>query len=254
MIGFYPLPNCGWGLFFCTEPWDHSCMAQPPRIVVLGDLHAPFHHHGALNFALQVIKQIKPNYVIQIGDLYDFYSFGRFPRSLNIITPKDEIDRGRLACEDMWHRIHRIAPRAKKFQLKGNHDERPIKKLFIQAPELESIISVRDLFEFPSVETINSERDELFIGKICFMHGFRSKLGDHAKNNGRSTVCGHSHQGGCVFFRIGNHILWELNAGYLADPNTGPLSYTRQRRISHWTHGVGIIDDLGPQFAPYTGK
>lgn len=226
-------------------------MAKPSRIVVLGDLHAPFHHVGALNYALEIIRTIKPTVVVQIGDLYDFYSFGRFPRSLSVITPKDEVSRGRESSEDMWHRINRLVPRAKLFQMKGNHDERPIKKLFGQAPELEAFISVRDLFSFPRVETVSEERDELLIRGILFMHGFRGKLGDHARHNGISTVCGHSHQGGCVFSKLGDKTIFELNAGYLANPDTKPLSYTRQRRISNWTHGVGIIDELGPRFSPY---
>lgn len=233
-----------------VRPWS---MAKPSRIVVLGDLHAPFHHHGALNFALSVISAIRPSVVVQIGDLYDFYSFGRFPRSLNVITPGDEISRGREATEDMWHRVHRIVPRAKLFQMKGNHDERPIKKLFERAPELEAVVSVRELFEFRRVETVSEERDELIINDILFMHGFRSKLGDHARHNGLSTVCGHSHQGGTVFQRLGDKTIFELNAGYLANPDSKPLSYTRQRRISNWTHGLGVITELGPQFVPYPG-
>lgn len=220
-------------------------------ILVLGDIHSPFACGKSLKRVLELATQLKPTHIVQIGDAYDMFSFSRFPRSSNYITPKDEIEYGRAILEDLWRRLQKASPKAKCFQLMGNHDSRVLKQIIATLPAAESLLDLRPIFSFKGVETLPSERDELFINGICFMHGFRSKLGDHAVHNAQSTVCGHSHQGGVVYRRLGDKIIWELNAGYLADANSEALSYTRQRRISNWTLGCGYIDGLGPRFIPF---
>lgn len=222
-------------------------------ILVVGDAHFPFANTGSLRRIAELATQLKPHIIVQIGDLLDLFSFSKFPRSLNVMTPKKELELGQKMAYQMWENLRRASPRSKYFQLLGNHDERPIKRLLEKTPELESLLNIKAIYEFPHVETMHSERDELIIGDILFMHGFR-KHGDHVKHNGMNTVCGHSHRGGVVYQRLGNKTLWELNAGYVALEDSVPLGYTKQRRISTWTQGVAVIDALGPRFIPFKNR
>ena len=112
-------------------------------------------------------------------------------------------------------------------------------------------LDLRSLYDFPGVEMSKSERDELFIDKICFMHGFRTKLGDHARHNGCNTVTGHSHRGGVVYMRLGKKTIWEANAGTICDEASEPLSYTRQSKLSTVTQGCTLIDHLGARFVAF---
>lgn len=220
------------------------------RILIAGDIHFPFASRAGLRRFYEIAKSLSPTHIIQIGDLVDFYSFSRFPRSLNLMTPRQELEQARSDALQFWLTLKAIAPKAKKYQLIGNHDARLDKKLISTFPEAEGLISAANIFDFPKVTTQRSERDEIIIENILFMHGFRSRLGDHAKHNSMRTVTGHSHRGGTVFLRHGDDTIWELNAGYLADESSPALSYTRQRLISNWTLGCGIIDELGPRFVP----
>jgi len=224
-----------------------------PTCVAFGDTHFPFAHKGALQRALRVVRDLKPDLVVQVGDLYDLFSFSRFPRSHNVMTPKRELEIGRADAAAFWKAVRAAAgKKARLHQLIGNHDERIVKRVMEALPEFEPfLVDVhRRLWEFDDVTTQPSERDELVIGGICYMHGFRSKLGDHAWHNRMSTVTGHSHVGGVIYHRLGNRTTWELNAGYLGNPYTRPLSYGMQRRFARWTHGVGVIDERGPRFIP----
>jgi predicted phosphodiesterase len=221
-----------------------------PRILVIGDVHFPFVNHKSLNQIYDFIKYVSPTIVLQIGDLYDLYSFSKFPRSHDIMSPKDELTQAYGDAYVMWEKIRKLAPRAKYFQMLGNHDDRLAKRVMERLPEAESFLDLKQMWSFPKVEVSKSERDELYLHKILFMHGFRSKLGDHARHNGMSTVCGHSHLGGAVYIRLGNKTIFELNAGYIADEASKALSYTRQAKVSRWTQGFGYIDHLGPRFIP----
>lgn len=185
-----------------------------------------------------------------MGDLFDLYSFGRWARSHNIMTPKQEIIAGRKDAEWMWSELRAACPKAECIQLWGNHDDRPIRKAIDCYPEIESLIDIHHLWQFPGVR-LESE-SELILDGVCYMHGFRTRLGDHARNNMMSTVCGHSHRGGVAYIPLGNKVIWELNAGYLADRFKKPLQYTKERRFSQWTQGYGEVDEMGPRFIPFS--
>lgn len=220
-------------------------------ILVAGDIHLPYGHGPSIKKTINLAESLKPDIFIQIGDLLDLFSFSRFPKTMSYMTPKEELERGLEMAADFWHRVHKASPRSKCFQLLGNHDERLSKAILTQLPAAESLISIKGLLTFPRVETMNSEREELVIGDTIVMHGFRSKLGDHAWHNGMNTICGHSHHGGVAYHRLGEKTIWELNAGFLADAESFALSYTRQKRISKWTLGCGFVSELGPMFIPF---
>lgn len=222
------------------------------KILVLGDLHFPYHNKKALKEVLYAIKQEKPKYVVQIGDLYDQYSFSRFTRK-NITLPETELRDARGFAEEMWSRIHSSS--IKSFQILGNHDMRLIKRVEEKLPEAQELIkkSLMELYRFKGITTIEDDRDELVINNTMFIHGYRSRLGDHMRFNKMSTVVGHSHVGGVVFEQYRGNILFELNAGYLADETAEPLRY-RPQTSSRWTLGYGLITYRKgiacPQFIP----
>lgn len=218
----------------------------------LGDVHAPFINKKTFLKVLSFVDTLKkkPDYIIQIGDLYDFYSASRFPKNPNITTPEQEVLDGRACAEEMWRSLKKRAPRAECYQLLGNHSMRPNKKLMELAPELFSYFIPKPLWDFPGVHTIRDIRTELILEGIAFQHGHRSKPGDHAAYNGISTVVGHSHKGSVTFLpQISKELIWELNCGYLADPSHEALKYTPQK-FNKWLHGIGYIDELGPRFIP----
>ena len=222
------------------------------RILCIGDVHFPWANRSAILRALQIARHLKPTIVLQLGDLYDLYSYSRFARSPNILTPAEEVRRGRRQAEEFWQRLRDAAGRrAQRFQLRGNHDERIAKRVLETMPELERFLDhLSALWEFDGVKTQAAERDELIIDGVCYMHGYR-KHGDHVRYNLMSTVCAHSHLGGVVYLRHRTKTLFELNAGYIALASAVPMSYGKQKQITRSTPGVGVIDEYGPRFIPF---
>lgn len=222
-----------------------------PTTVVLPDLHAPFEHKPAVNFAIEVINDLKPKRVVQVGDLRDMFSSGKYPRSQNLFTPKEEIEAGTKACSELWARIREASPGAECFQLLGNHDVRPYKRVLEACPELEMFIDLKPLYTFPGVKLIEDPREELQLDGVFFHHGYITRLGGNRDFMNACSVTGHSHRGGVVYRAIwGGHMIWELNAGTLGDPASKGLSYTPQKH-HHQTLGLGVIDRYGPRFIPW---
>lgn len=222
------------------------------RILALGDIHAPFQNKKAVDWAAGLAKEFQPTHIVQVGDAYDYFAFSRYPKVLPML-PKQELAAGRVAMEEIWAKFRAVAPKAKCYQLMGNHDERPLKKVANSAPELMPFVDkgVREYFTFSGVKTIHDPKEELILHGIVFQHGHRSRLGDHASYNQRSTVVGHSHTGGVVFRRNLKGVFWELNAGLLGDFEQPAFGYRAQRKMHTWTLGVGYVTSLGPAFIPY---
>lgn len=220
------------------------------RILVIPDLHFPFFHREACKVLWKRICDVKYTHIVQIGDLLDQYNFTRFAKK-NIFLPDRELKFGRELAVDMWAKIREKQPQAVCVQLLGNHDVRALKRAQEKLPEAQDIVrdSLLELYEFEGVHTVQDPRSEYFIGETAFLHGYRSKLGDHTKYMHCNTVHGHTHRGGVAYIPIAGKTLWELDAGYLADPDKEPLAYSEQK-TNNWSLGFGEIDNFGPRFIP----
>lgn len=227
-----------------STPW--------PRIAILGDLHEPFSHAGVKQAFVAFVAETQPEYVIQVGDCVDAYSHGKFPRSHNVFTPKQEEELARKNLEDFWAAIRKAAPNAKCIMLLGNHAVRPLKRVLESVPSIEHWAEkyLEELLSFEGVETIMDPREEYMIADIAFIHGFRGGQGVHRDFLMRNTVLGHLHTGNVSFRNYRDETLFELNAGYAADPFSKGLTYT-PTKTTGWTLGWGAIDERGPRFIPY---
>lgn len=219
------------------------------KILVIGDTHHPFGHKGAFERLYIFAEKMMPDYIIQVGDLLDLYAQSKFPRSQNFYSPEEEEKLGIEHAAQMWAKLKAICPKAKCYQLLGNHDVRPIKRVLESAPTLEHVVKAhyKNIMQFDGVTTIDDYRQELIIEDIVFHHGYRSKLGAHRDYTLTNFVCGHSHKGGVVFRRIRGETIWELNAGFMADASSKVLAYSSQK-IHDQTLGWGWIDEFGPRF------
>lgn len=218
--------------------------------IAIGDTHFPFTNKRSLRTILRAVAELKPRYVIQLGDLYDQFCASKFPRSQCYIRPDIELSRGQKMATTFWETIRKSAPKAKLHQIIGNHDERAKKRILEVAPSLEPYLAIDQLYKFDGVETQPSERDGLILNGVLYMHGFRSKLGDHARHAHMPVICGHTHRGGTAFLRLGSKTIWELNCGFIGDTNSKPLQYSKQRLIATTTQGFGIVQRLGSTLTP----
>lgn len=222
-------------------------------VLVIGDTHFPWHCPVNMQVLLSMVDSIQPDYVVQLGDLYDFYSFSKFPRSLNIYTPFDEVKTGFDIAKEMWAKILELSPRSECYQLMGNHDARPFKRVIESFPDGEAFFKFDEQFKFPGVTTIKSDRDYLKINGVIYVHGFKSAPGQHLAHFNDNVVFGHTHRSWVIGKSFeptdskSYRTKWEFNVGLFGDPNAKALQYTPSK-VTHWVlNGVALIDDFGPR-------
>lgn len=228
------------------------------KIICIGDTHFPFHSEAVAKWIIQYIKKNKNSIyaVVQMGDLYDMYSFSKFAK--RHIDANEEIRQGRYYAQEFWHAIKKSAPYALLYQIKGNHDDRVAKRVLEKFPEITMFLNYEKLWEFDGVNTLHDSSQALEIWDWKFIHGHR-KNGDHCKAVGFSNVvCGHTHRGGTWSMRVSDaspRLITELNCGYVGDPFHPSLIYRPMQKYFTWTHGLGEIEKgVGARFIPYTGE
>ncbi len=202
-----------------------------------------------LNKMYNIIKDMDPSHVIHAGDIMDCMSQSSFPKDPNIFTPKQEYILARKQAVAFWKKIKDMFPKAKCYQLLGNHEARLKKSITKNLPSMLHLFDIKQVMQFDGVKTIHDPRETLIIKGIIFTHGhLLSGVAPHATYCNQSVCCAHSHRGAVTPINYKNKIIFELNAGYLADPQSKGLAYTPLKKHSKWTPGFGIIDHLGPRF------
>jgi predicted phosphodiesterase len=229
-------------------------MSKKQSVLVLGDLHMPYHDKARLKEVINLAKLLQPTHIVQVGDIYDQYTFSRYAKSLNLTTPQDEWFEARRYGEELWDKLGKACPDSTKKLLKGNHDDRIVKQLYNRLPELaEDMVKhyVHPKYVFKGVDTMRNSQQHLDLRingeRIRFHHGFLSKLGDHMRKWLCSTVVGHSHRPGILYDQVNNRGIYEANAGYLGDKKARVFNYG-ESETKNWVRGVLWINEYGPQF------
>lgn len=216
------------------------------KVMTIADMHLPFVDKDALKEVYKAVAIEKPDAIVQIGDLLDQYVFSKYTRDLNLVTPSEEVEQGYEMAKEFWSKLNRISKNSAKFQLLGNHDTRVNKRVKEKLPELEVLLDVRKrLYTFDRVKVMKSDTDFIILDNVVYVHGWLTKLGDHAAYFNKSVVHGHSHKPGLIIKTMMDGVRFELDVGHMADDKALPLNYTASK-MKNWVKAYGIVDNQRP--------
>jgi predicted phosphodiesterase len=227
------------------------------ELIALGDTHMPFQNRRAIDWAIQQIRELKPAYVVQMGDLLDQYGFSKHTTNPNLMSPQEELLKGLKYARQMWSDIRDASPKSKCIQISGNHDARLRKRVAEKMPELQGIIDL-DLFEFPGVRCENNDREYIRLvlpeskTPVILTHGWYTRTGAHMAYFNESVIFGHLHRPSILYEPRGKgKPLFELNCGYLGNQLSPVFNYGNTVRRK-WQNGIGLVIDGNPSFMAFT--
>jgi predicted phosphodiesterase len=216
-----------------------------PKVGVFSDLHIPFHDERALDAALSWLKDQKPDSLVALGDICDFYGFSRWTKDPRLVDP----ERDYLMVKQFWAVLRREFPDCKIYWKEGNHEYRFWDYLHKNAPALIAMrtgLSMEELFDLKKLKIHYSPRIErLEVGPISLMHGHEfnglSATVNAARglfNKAKSTaVCGHLHQRSShTEARLGGKPISTWSIGCLCQLHPDYAT------INKWSHSVMLID------------
>jgi len=211
------------------------------KFIAFSCTHCPLEDPEAIRWLHQQIEDVKPDYVIHLGDLLEADSASRFPAE-NPWDLKDEFD----AAERMLSGIREVGgPDCTYVMLPGNHDENLLEVNRIDK-RLRGLCDWRDLREMDNW-VIGADynycrkRGAYRLGQTVFAHGYEANASagkfesTYFANEYGLYVHGHTHSPKPVTQVMMNHTrplrYWYANAGTLADMDR---QYMRRKRKYLW--------------------
>lgn len=217
------------------------------KVLAISDMHLPFVDKDALKELYKAVAIEKPDVIVQVGDLLDQYVFSRYTRDLNFVTPAEEVENGYEMAKEFWSKINKISKNSAKYQLLGNHDIRVNKRVKEKLPELEVLLDLgKRLYNFDRVKVMKSDTDFIVLDDVVYVHGWLTKLGDHAAYFNKSVVHGHSHRPGIIVQTMFDGIRFELDVGHMADDKSVPLQYSATK-MKKWVKAYGVVENKRPR-------
>lgn len=234
------------------ETVEIAPVSRPSRILIVPDVHAPFHDERALELMVRAAIDSGVDTIVQLGDLIDCYSVSSFVKSPEMagLTLQQEIDSARHVLD----RLDSIGA-TRKVLTAGNHCARVDKYIAQHAPALHGLVNLPELLDLDARGwTWREYGDYEVVGKIAYTHDL-DNFGPHAHSKardelGKSCVIGHTHRMALAFDstvcggpRVGAMF------GTLCDMSTA-AKYMKRAKLRHWQlgFGTGVVLEDGVTF------
>jgi len=239
----YHLPESNEAIY---EPY----ILNAKRLLVLSDIHIPYHSIDAITCAFDFAKKEKPDAVLLNGDTLDFFTLSRFAKD-----PKARSFAQELETFKEFMVILKKTFDAKIYFKLGNHEERYFHFLWMKSNELVGV----DEFELENIIKARSEGIEIIKDKRIMKAGDLNIIHGHEfggsvfspVNIARglflkakvSAMQGHNHQTSEHTERdMNGRITTTFSLGCLCELSPSYLP------INKWNHGFAIVDIDGEEF------
>lgn len=213
------------------------------RVLILSDVHIPYHNIKALTSCLDLAKSEKVNAVYLNGDIMDAYQLSRFVKDPRKRSFAQELEDTRNFLGILQDQLQ--CPIYYKL---GNHEDRYEAFLKVKAPELLDVSEYKlaNLLRFGQYGVQLIESKQLAkIGKLSVLHGHefgRSVFSPVNPARGyynrakKSMIAGHNHQ-------TSEHSEKSLDGEVVTVWSTGCLCELRPDYMpfNKWNHGAAIV-------------
>lgn len=217
-------------------------------ILTISDLQIPYEHPDAFDFIECLYSELGPDKVICMGDEVDQHRMARFDPDPDSAGAGDELKAARKKLEK-YYELFEDEPEV--LVCMSNHTQRIYKKAFHAGiPEA----YLRPINEWLSAPDTWHWGSHFIENGVCYEHGDAQGGQYAARNlalrNRRSTVIGHHHSHGGVWYLANDdEMIFAMNTGCLIDPCSLAFKYAKNAAFKP-TLGTGIVRYGVPYFVP----
>lgn len=217
------------------------------KIVILSDHQARYTDRLTWRAVLKFLGDFQPNVIVNAGDLFDLEALSSFPKTLEArASVEKDLRAGRALVKSEMV----VCPHAHVVLVEGNHEARVWRYLQDNAPEMRSVVPVKEFLLGPLADGVQ------YVGPygagyewhtLLIPHGAhvskRSAYSAHAEleEAGTSGVSGHTHRLGSTYFtdREETHAWYENGClCYIRGPHVPPS--VRGPRVQDWQQGFSV--------------
>ena len=215
-------------------------------VLVISDLHIPYHHQDAFDFLKALKKKYKPDLVVNIGDELDHHAISMHEHNPDLMSAGDELKHSKEYVRE----LEKIFP--EMTLVHSNHSSlvyRRALKYGLPKDYLKSyneFLGVGDGWKWVDDYTVT-----LSDGSRCFFtHGISADVLKVAAQYGMNTVQGHFHTKFSIgYFSNPDALIWGMQVGCLINQKSMAFDYAKNFK-SRFIVGCGMIIDGQPKLMP----
>lgn len=215
------------------------------RVLVLSDIHIPYHSIEALTAAFNFAKKENPDTILLNGDTIDFFQLSRFVKDPKARSFAFELN----AFRQFFEALDKAFPKAKKIFKLGNHEERYNHYLYMKAGELDGVeeFKLEEIIKARAegIEVVGEKRI-IKAGDLNIIHGHEFGGSVFSPVNIArglflkakvSAMQGHNHQ-------TSEHTESDMNQRITTTWSLGCLCelHPAYLPINKWNHGFAMVD------------
>ena len=215
-------------------------------VLVISDLHIPYHHQDAFEFLKALKKKYKPDLIVNIGDELDHHAISMHEHNPDLMSAGDELKQSKEYVRD----LEKIFP--EMTLVHSNHSSlvyRRALKYGLPKDYLKSyneFLGVGEGWKWVDDYTVT-----LSDGSRCFFtHGISADVLKVAAQYGMNTVQGHFHTKFSIgYFSNPDALIWGMQVGCLINQKSMAFDYAKNFK-SRFIVGCGMIIDGQPKLMP----
>lgn len=216
------------------------------RILIIPDLHIPYHHPEAFDFLKAIKKEYKPTSVICLGDECDKHSLSFHSSDPDLPNAGDEL------IESIKHLkvLYKMFPQVDLVD--SNHGSMIYRKAKFHGIPVKYVREYNEILEAPvGWKWHNNIFTKLPNGQLLYVtHGVRKDGIKLAQAMGCNVVQGHFHSEFNIKYASSpNQLYWSMQAGCLIDDKSLAFHYNKTTAIRPII-GAGMVIEGQPLLIP----
>jgi predicted phosphodiesterase len=215
------------------------------RILVISDMHIPYHHPDSIEFLKEIKKEFKPDKIVCIGDLLDFHAISMHDHNPDLYSAGHELKEARKYIKE----LESVFP--EMIEVDSNHSSLVYRRALKYGMSKEFLKSYGEFLGTKKWKWIDDLTLTMSNGQRCFFtHGRSAEVLKVSQTMGMSCVQGHYHTKFVIsWWANPDNLFFGMNVGCLIDQKNMAFSYAKNFK-TRFIIGCGIIINGVPRLLP----
>jgi UDP-2,3-diacylglucosamine pyrophosphatase LpxH len=214
-------------------------------VLVISDLHIPYHHKDSFAFLKEVKKVFKPDNVVNIGDLLDFHAISMHDSDPDLPSAGHEL----AMAKDYIRELESVFPEVT--EVHSNHSSLVYRRALKYGMSREFLRPYADFLGTKKWKWVDDLTLTLSNGQRCFFtHGRGADILKVSQTQAMSTVSGHYHTKFLIsYWSNSDNLFFGMQVGCLINQKSLAFAYAKNFS-TRFILGCGIIIDGTPRLLP----
>ena len=215
------------------------------KVLVISDLHIPYHHKDSFNFLKEIKKEFKPDKIVNIGDSLDQHALSFHDSSPDLYSAGHELQKAKEYIKE----LENIFPEV--IEVDSNHSSLIYRRALKHGLPRAYLKDYGDFLETKKWKWVDDLTLTLSNGQRCFFtHGRSADILKVSQTMGMSAVQGHYHTKLLIsWWANPDNLFFAMNVGCLINQKNMAFNYARNFK-TRFILGCGIIINGFPRLLP----